>query len=337
MRSAKLTAPRRIEIVEEPVPVPSEGEVLIRIRAAGICGSDLHIYQGERPDVALPRVMGHELVGEVRATGPGADRFREGDRVAVDPVVSCGSCPSCRRGLFNLCGTVRCLGVQVEGGFQDCFVAPEEKVHALPEGLPWERLALVEPYSIAAEVLARSEVRPGDRVLVIGSGTIGLCILQGMRIAGAEVLVTDLVESRLEAARRLGAARAVNGRTEDLAAALREFTDGFGVDVVVEAVGHPRLLEESLTHAAPGGRIVVLGFHGEPARIPEVSLVRKELKIAGSRMSCGRFPQVIDWFREGRVDPEALISAVYPFDRIGDAFRDILAAPERFLKVVLTF
>jgi L-gulonate 5-dehydrogenase len=225
----------------------------------------------------------------------------------------------------------------VEGGFCDCFVAPEEKVHALPEGLPWERLALVEPYSIAAEVLARGEVRPGDRVLVIGAGTIGLCILQGMRIAGAEVLVTDFLESRLEVARRLGATRTVNGRTENLTAALGEFSDNFGVDVVVEAVGHPRLLEESLAYAAPGGRIVVLGFHGEPARIPEVSLVRKELKIVGSRMSCGRFPQVIEWFREGKVDPEALISATYPFERIGEAFRDILKAPEQFLKVVLTY
>ena len=337
VRSAKLTAPRKIEIFEEERPSPRAGEVLIHIRAAGICGSDLHIYQGERSDVALPRVLGHELVGEVESVGAGATRFKKGDRVAIDPVVSCGSCLSCRRGYDNLCSTVKCLGVQVDGGYCDYFAVPEEKVYALPSDMPWEKAVLIEPFSISAEVLARSEVKAGDKVLVIGAGTIGLCILQAMKLAGADVLITDFVDSRLEKAKHLGADRCVNGGKEILADAVREFTGDFGADVVVEAVGIPELLEESLAFAAPGGRIVVLGFHPAPAKIPEVTVVKKELKIIGSRMNCRRFPQVIEWFDGNRVNPEALVSAVYPFEKMDDAFRDILAAPDRYLKVVITY
>ena len=337
MRSAKLVAPGRIEIFEDRMPLPTEGEVLVRVKAAGICGSDLHIYQGERSDVELPRILGHELVGEVESAGSGVTGFSKGDRVTIDPVVSCGECISCRRGYDNLCNTVKCLGVQVDGGFCDYIAVPEQKVYPLPHGLPWEKASLIEPFSIGAEVLARSGVLKGDKVLVLGAGTIGLCILQAMKIAGAEVLITDFVDSRLETARRMGADRAVNGKTGDMAAELSDFTGGFGADVVVEAVGMPRLLEESLGYAAPGGCIVVLGFHPEPAKIPEVMVVKKELKIVGSRMNCRRFPQVIEWVKKGLVDPEPLISAVYPFEKIDTAFQDILKGPEKFLKVLITY
>lgn len=337
MRSAKLVAPRQIEIIEDRMPLPTQGEVLVHVKAAGICGSDLHIYQGERPDVLLPRILGHELVGEVESVGGGVTRFSRGDRVTIDPVVSCGSCLSCRRGYDNLCSTVKCLGVQVDGGYCDYIAVPEAKVYALPEGMPWKKAALIEPFSIAAEVLARSEAGKGDKVLVIGSGTIGLCILQAMKFAGTEVMVSDFVDSRLETAKKLGADRTVNSKTENMGKVLREFTEDFGADVVVEAVGIPRLLEESLGYAAPGGRIVVLGFHPEPAKIPEVLVVKKELKVVGSRMNCRRFPLVIEWFDKNQADPEALVSAVYPFERINDAFQDILDAPEKYLKVLVTY
>jgi len=337
VRSAKLVAPRQIQIFEDRMPLPGEGEVLVRVKAAGICGSDLHIYQGERSDVALPRILGHELVGEVESTGGGAERFSKGDRVTIDPVVSCGNCISCKRGFDNLCSTVKCLGVQIDGGYCDFIVVPEEKVYALPASMAWEKAVLIEPFSIAAEVLARSEVKKGDKVLVLGAGTIGLCILQGMKLAGAEVLISDFVDCRLDKAKQLGADRAVNSKTGDLSGALREFTEEFGADVVVEAVGKPRLLEESLGYAAPGGRIVVLGFNPEPAKIAEVLIVKKELKIVGSRMNCRKFPQVIEWFDKDLVNPEPLLSASYPFEKINDAFRDILREPEKFLKVIITY
>lgn len=337
MRSAKLVAPKKIEIFEESMPIPLQDEVLVRVKVAGICGSDLHIYQGERSDVALPRILGHELVGEVESVGSRVKRFSHGDRVTIDPVVSCGTCLSCLRGYDNLCSTVKCLGVQVDGGYCDFIAVPERKVYPLPDGMSWEKAALIEPFSIASEVLARSEVKQGDKVLIIGSGTIGLCILQAMKLAGAEVLITDFVDSRLEKATKLGADRVLNGRKDDLTKELEEFTGGFGADVVVEAVGMPRLLEQSLCYTAPGGRIIVLGFTPEPAKIPEVVVVKKELKIVGSRMNCRRFPQVIDWLNSGLVDPAPLVSQVYPFEKIDDAFHDILQAPEKYLKVLITY
>lgn len=337
MRSAKLIGPGKIQIFKDDIPTPREDEILVKVKVAGICGSDLHIYQGERSDVTLPRILGHELVGEVESLGTGAGLFVPGDRVTIDPVVSCGACLPCIRGYDNLCSTVKCLGVQVDGGYCDYIAVPERKVYGLPEGMPWEKAALIEPFSIASEVLARSEAKQGDKVLIIGSGTIGLCILQAMKLAGAEVLMTDFVDSRLEAAGKLGADRIVNGRESDLTKELEEFTGGFGADVVVEAVGIPHLLEQSLGYAAPGGRIVVLGFHPEPAKIPEVVVVKKELKIVGSRMNCRRFPQVIEWLNSGLVDPVPLVSKVYPFEKIDEAFHDILQAPEKYLKVLITY
>jgi len=135
VRSAKLVAPGRIEIFEDRMPLPTEGEVLVRVKAAGICGSDLHIYKGERPDVELPRILGHELVGEVESAGSGVTGFSKGDRVTIDPVVSCGECVSCRRGYDNLCSTVKCLGVQVDGGYCDYIAVPAQKLYLLPMGL----------------------------------------------------------------------------------------------------------------------------------------------------------------------------------------------------------
>ena len=337
MRSAKLVEPRKIEIVNVPDPEPGQGEVLIRVRTAGICGSDLHIYQGERADVQLPRVMGHELAGEVVALGEGVTRFSIGDRVTVDPVVSCGSCPSCKRGFPNLCSSVACLGCQVEGGFQDLVAIPEKSVYSIPADVPWEMACMMEPFSIAAEVLSRSEAKPGDRALVFGAGTIGLCILQGLKSRGVEVMITDRVPFRLEKARELDAARTVDAGQEDLAAAVAEFTDGFGLDVIVEAVGIPALFEQSLDLAAPGGRVVILGFNGEPARIPELPITRKELKVIGSRMSCLQFPTVQEWFSTGAVNPKPLLSAKYDFEDIGRAFREILEKPEEVLKAILIF
>jgi len=319
LRSAKLIAPRKIEIFEESMPLPLDDEVLVQIKAAGICGTDLHVFQGERADVSFPRVMGHELVGEVISMGRNVKNFSQGDNVTIDPVVSCGKCTSCKRGYDNLCSTVKCIGVQIDGGFCDFIAVPASKVYRIPAGIPFEIAPLIEPFSIAAEVLSRSEVKEGEKVLVIGSGTIGLCILQAMKLAGAEVFITDFVESRLDIAEKCGADKVMNIKKGDLGKSLLEFSGDFGVDVIIEAVGISKLLEESFCYAAPGGRVVVLGFDDKPARISEASLVRKELKIAGSRMNCHRFPQVIEWFDKHLVDPIPLVSARYQFEQIQDA------------------
>ena len=334
MRSAKLIEPKKIALYDlEPEPRPARGDVLIRVKAVGICGTDIHVWHGERPDVTLPRVMGHEFSGIVETD---SEKFKKGERVVVDPVVSCGSCVSCKRGYPNLCSTVKCLGVQVEGAFCDLVAIPENKVYRFPDSLSFVQATMIEPYSIASEVMFRGAPVSGEKALVFGAGPIGLGILEGLKLRGLSVMVTDFVDSRLEKAEILGAERVVNGKKEDLAEAVKSFTEDFGLDFTVDAVGTPRIMESAITMAAPGGRIVVLGFNPEPAQVPELLLVRKELKVMGTRMNCNRFPEVLEWFERKQVHPDTLLSAVYPLEKINEAFEYIAENPESTLKVVIT-
>ena len=334
MRSAKLVAPKKIELVPDaPEPKTGPGQVLVRVKAVGICGTDIHVWHGERPDVALPRVMGHEFSGVVEAD---LGKFKKGDKVVVDPVVSCGTCVSCKRGYPNLCSTVKCLGVQVEGAFCDLIAVPEEKVYCFPENLSFVQASMIEPYSIASEVIFRGVPISGEKALVFGAGPIGLGILEGLRLKGLSVMVTNFADSRLAKARELGADRTVNGKTEDLTQAVKSFTEDFGLDFIVDAVGSPKIMENAIEIAAPGGRVAVLGFNPAPAQVPELFLVRKELKIMGTRMNCNRFPEVLEWFGGNKVHPDAVLSTVYPLEKIQAAFEHIAGNPENTLKIVIT-
>jgi L-gulonate 5-dehydrogenase len=347
MRSAKLVEPKKIVVYDsEPEPKARSGQVLVRVKAVGICGTDIHVWRGERSDVALPRVMGHEFSGVVEAD---AGSFRKGDKVVVDPVVSCGTCVSCKRGYPNLCSTVKCLGVQVEGAFCDLISIPENKVYRFPEvlsnsgkdspetsSLSFVQASMIEPYSIASEVIFRGTPAAGEKALVFGAGPIGIGILEGLKLKGLSVMVTDLVDSRLAKARELGADVTVNGGTEDLSKAVLRFTEDFGLDFTVDAVGSPKIMENAVEMAAPGGRVVVLGFNPTPAQLPELLLVRKELKVIGTRMNCNRFPEVIEWFGKKQVHPDAVLSAVYPLEDIQKAFEHIAENPDDTLKIVVT-
>ena len=334
MRSAKLIEPKKIVVYgNEPEPKARPNEVVVQVKAVGICGTDIHVWHGERPDVALPRVMGHEFSGVIHAD---SENFRKGEKVVVDPVVSCGTCVSCKRGYPNLCSTVKCLGVQVEGAFCDLIAVPEEKVYRFPDPLSFVQASMIEPYSIASEVMFRGNPVEGEKALVFGAGPIGLGIVEGLKLRGLSVMVTDFVESRLAKARELGADAVVNGKTGNLAQEVHVFTQDFGLDFTVDAVGNPKIMENAIDMAAPGGRIVVLGFNPEPAKVPELLLVRKELKVMGTRMNCNRFPEVLSWFDEKKVHPDVVLSAVYPLEDIQKAFEHIASDPENTLKVVVT-
>jgi L-gulonate 5-dehydrogenase len=337
MRAAKLTENQKIVLRDIPRPEPGEGQVLVQIRAAGICGTDLHIYAGHRPDIRLPRVMGHEFAGVVAALGAGVGGLVEGDHVTIDPVVACGQCYACRRGRRNLCTSIMCLGCQTEGGFQDFVVVKSGDVHKIKPTIPFEHAAMCEPFAIAAQVSERSEVRAGDRVAVFGAGTIGLCILQVFQLVGAKVLITDIIDSRLDKAKELGADATVNPSEEELAQAAESFAGEEGVDIVVEAVGNPALIDTALGIVTRGGRIVVLGMDKAATRLSEFNFVRTELDIRGSVLNNKKFPRVVEWLEQGKINPAAMITAKYPIERIEEAFAAVTANPREFLKVVVTF
>lgn len=337
MRAAKLVAPCRIEVQEVPRhTAPGPEEVSIQVKAVGICGTDVHIFQGHRDDVVLPRVMGHELSGVVVSTGHGVSRLQEGDRVVLDPVFSCGACAVCASGHENVCSQVQCFGVQMDGGFQDFIQVPAHRVHKLPERISFEEGALAEPYSVAANIFSRVSAAPEDRLVIIGAGTIGLALLQAARGLGCQVLMADIVDSKLQKALEFGAAQTVNTAREDLHACVDAFAPG-GADIVVDAVGIHQFFELSADLAAPVGRIAVIGFDGADAHIPPVKITKKELTIVGSRMNCHKFPTVMQWLAEGRLDPGKMITGVYPVEQIQAAFEHTIADNEHCVKTIITF
>lgn len=293
MRSAVLKELNVLEVVEVPVPeVQGDKDVQVQVKAVGICGTDLHMYHEARADVQLPRVMGHELSGLVTKVGPGVTRVKVGDHVALDPVFACGECPTCKKGYPNVCQHVRCFGVQMDGGYQDYIVVGEEHLYPYSPEISYEQAALAEPFSIAANILERVYAGPEDNILVIGSGTIGLALLQVIKSIGARVMVADMISEKLEIARAMGADAVVNSKEASLKEAAEQFAPG-GFDVVLDAVGVTAILQQALELAAPRGRISCIGFTADPVQLQPGVVTRRELSIIGSRMNCHQFPKVM--------------------------------------------
>lgn len=339
MRAIEVTTPGQVNIVERPMPgEPAVGQVLIRVKAVGICGSDVHIYHGKNAFATYPRIIGHEFAGEVVRTGSEVTHIVAGDRVAVDPVISCGHCYACRIGRNNVCKSLNVFGVHRDGGFCEYILVAANQVHKVPDTLPWEYAALIEPYTIAAQSAAQGRLSGTDTVLVCGAGPAGLVILEGVKIAGARVAVMDLVDGRLERAKALGADLVINPQKTDVVEELMKFTNGDGASLIFEATGNVKVLELCIKQlAAVAGRVVVLGFGPEPAQIPQIELMRRELELIGTRLNLNRFPQVINWFEKGLVHPDRIISHTFQMEDIRRAFDLIDNYPEQVCKIVLKF
>lgn len=334
MKSARLTAPGHIEIADIQKPKVENGhEVLVKVKAVGICGTDLHTFKGERDDVVYPRVMGHELSGMVEAVGAAVTRVKPGNHVIYDPVNSCGHCRTCKSGHENVCSDVRCFGVQMDGGLQEYIVVEETHLYPVSNGIPFAVAALGEPFSIAANVLTKAQIRSDDGVVLFGAGTIGIAILQAAKQYGAKILVTDVSDEKLKIAEEFGADSTVNNTKEDLNAAVRQFF-GHGADVVIDAVGFASLLEEAVPLTEPCARIVELGFDSKPAFITPAELTKKELTVYGSRMNCHCFETVSGWMKKGIITGK-MISQTYPLEKLQQAFEDTIKNGGQWLKTMI--
>ena len=339
MKAVTVSAPHVIAFADQPEPKDlSGGEVLIRVRAGGICGSDLHIFHGTNPFATYPRVIGHEFAGEVVATGADVTHLAVGDKVAVDPVVSCGSCYACSIGRPNVCRHLQVLGVHRDGGFQELIAVDGAKAHKLPSDIPWEHAALVEPFTIAAQSAAQGRLSGSDTVLICGAGPIGLVLLQVAKMHGARTVVMDILDSRLQRAAALGADHTINSRSQDLVAEMLRFTDGNGASLIFEATGNIKVMEQCIREiAAIAGRVVILGMGTDVLNIAPVDFMRRELEVIGTRLSLNKFPQVVEWFRDGKVNPAGIISHVFPASEIQAAI-DLTGNPgQDVCKIVLTF
>ena len=336
MKAGLVEQPGTLVIAERDAPVIArDDEVLIKVTRAGICGSDVHILHGKNPFAVYPRVWGHEFAGVVAGTGRAVQAVKAGDHVCVEPILYCGECYACRQGRGNICENLRVMGVHIDGGCQEYVVVPEKNAHVLPASVPWDEAVLVEPFTIGAQACYRGNVLPGDFVFVMGAGTIGLTAALMAKLAGATVLVSDIVDEKLDYAKSLGADFVINARRTDALARVREITGGMGANVTIDAVCTKQSFEDTIAITSAAGRIVELSFNAAASEIAPVNIIKKELTICGSRLQTNRFPVVIDYLKKGALPLAGFVTAVYEFERMAEAFAYIDAHADSVRKIVV--
>ncbi|MFH8135037.1 Zn-dependent oxidoreductase [Pantoea osteomyelitidis] len=333
MKSVVIQQPGELALSERELPQPAAGEVRVKVQYASICGSDVHIWHGHNPFAKYPRVIGHEFFGLIDAVGDGVETSRVGERVAVDPVVSCGHCYPCSVGRPNVCKTLQVIGVHRDGGFSDYALAPAENAYRLPASIPDKLASLVEPFTIAANITAFLQPQSGDTALVYGAGPMGLTAIQVLKgVYGVkQVLVVDRLPERLDLALANGADNVFNNSETPLAAQL----EGIQPTLIIDAACHPSILAEAAALASPAARIGLLGFSGEPCSITQQSLTSKELSLFTSRLNSKRFPQVIEWMDKGLIQPEKLVTHYFPLNEIERAMTLFEKDPRTCCKVIL--
>lgn len=320
MKAAVLVRPRELHVGPADVPAVGPADALVRVSIAGLCGTDYRIWTGERP-VVYPRVMGHELVGRVEATGADVRRVRAGDRVVVEPNYSCGRCPLCREGNRNLCLSRTAIGIDVDGGFAELVRVPARCCWPVSSGVADDVLVLAEPLAVVVRAVNRGSPRRGERVAVLGAGTLGLLALQVLAARGASVLVVARSSRRLALARSLGASAThalADGAAADAAAA---FSGREGVALVIETAGTPDAVEDALALVRPGGRVVLTGLPHQPTAVSFFGVVRREITIQGSMIYQDEFPEAVRLLETGEVQSGPLLTDRFALEAIGEAFR----------------
>jgi len=335
MKSVVIAKPGEMIVEDRPLPEPAAGEVRVKVNYASICGSDVHIWHGHNPFARYPRVIGHEFFGVIDATGEGVDASRTGERVAVDPVVSCGHCYPCSVGRPNVCRELQVIGVHRDGGFSEYAVVPASNAYVLPQSIPDKLASLVEPFTIAANICAFLKPQPNDVALIFGAGPMGLTAIQALKgvFNVRKVIVADRLPERLQMALENGADVVLDNSEIPLAAQL----EGEQPRLIIDAACHPSILSEAVALASPAARIGLLGFSGEPCTVTQQSLTSKELSLFTSRLNSHRFPEVISWMEQQKIQPEKLVTHYLPLSDIEAAMTLFEKDPRSCCKVILTF
>jgi threonine dehydrogenase-like Zn-dependent dehydrogenase len=325
----------RIETTSEPSP--GANEVLVRVEAVGLCGSDYHLFLGDHPYARFPQTQGHEIAGIVEEIGSGYDGGDlVGMRVAVEPLLPCGACYACRRGHVNCCASLKVLGAHVPGGLAEKIVVAANSIYPVGD-IDAEVAALTEPISIGVQAVNRADVRKDDTVVVFGAGPIGQAVVLEAVDREARVLVADRIANRLPIATRLGAAAVVNTTEVDLTDAITEWSRGEGAAVVVDTTGAPELIRLAVDVVAPSGTVVIVGISPREVSLPIIDFTRKELNVLGSRNNEGVFEHAVDLVRRNAETVRSLITHRYALDEIPDAIRFAIAHPELLEKAVVIF
>jgi len=320
MRALILREYNKLEVTEMPEPVAGPDDVLVRVKACGICGSDVHGMDGSTGRRIPPLVMGHEAAGVVAAVGNRVTRFRVGDRVTFDSTIYCGACYFCRRGLVNLCDNRQVLGVSVseyrrDGAFAEFVAVPERIVYALPGELSFEQAAMIEAVSVAVHAVGLTPVKLGDAAVVVGAGMIGLLAVQALRNAGCGlVAAVDVDPARLRSAQSLGADYVFNSSSTDVRAAIAELTGGRGADVAIECVGAAEPVQTAINALRKGGTATLVGNISPEVPLPLQTIVTRQVRLQGSCASAGEYPACIGLMARKAIRVDPLISATAPLE-----------------------
>ncbi len=333
MIAAVLKRPRDVTLQDRPALAPGAADAVIAVEGAGLCGTDYRIWSGDRP-VAYPRVMGHELVGRVRALGADARQLHPGQKVAVEPNYSCGCCPLCLEGNRNLCLSRTAVGIDVDGGFAEEVLVPAACCWPAPEGISDEQLLLTEPLAVVVRAVGRGRPVPGETAVVLGVGALGLLAVQVLRARGLKVLAVSRSARRLSLAQELGADAVATTATGADVAAARALSGREGADLVVETAGTAPAVAEAVELCRPGGRVVLTGLPHEPSEVDFFRVVRREISILGSMIYQDEFPEAMRLLAGGTVRAEKLLTHRFPLEKIQEAFQAHRAADS--IKVALT-
>jgi len=340
MKALLLSQYRHLELTDLAVPEPGRDEVLIRVAACGICGSDVHGYDGSSGRRIPPIVMGHEAAGTVAAAGKDVTALSERDRVTFDSTIYCGECDPCLRGNINLCDHRQVLGVSCgdyrrAGAFAEFVVVPARIIHRLPENLSFAEAALLEAVAVAIHAASLVPVPSGSTALVVGAGTIGLLLQQALRVAGcARVFVADVEATRLKLSRELGATATLTG--PDVAQQISQLTNGSGVDIAVEAVGKTETVNAAIESVGKGGSVILVGNISPQVTLPLQRVVTRQIRLQGSCASAGEYPRAIELVSSGMIRVKPLITAVAPLSDGPQWFERLYAREPNLMKVVLT-
>jgi L-iditol 2-dehydrogenase len=341
VKALLLSKYRSLEIAEVPTPAAGAGGVLIRVGACGICGSDVHGYDGSSGRRIPPIVMGHEAAGRIAAVGTGVTGLAEGDRVTFDSTIYCGACGYCKRGEVNLCDHRQVLGVSCgdysrAGAFAEFVAVPARVVYKLPESISFAEAAMLEAVAVAIHAASLAEISAESTALVVGAGTIGVLILQALRAAGCKrVFISDVDATRLKLAKELGATDVLHA-DKDVVAHILQRTGGVGVDVAMEAVGRNETVNAAIASVRKGGTVVLVGNISPKTTLPLQKVVTRQIRLQGSCASAGEYPQAIELMARGAIRVKPLITAIAPMAEGPQWFERLYAREPNLLKVVLT-
>lgn len=336
MKAIKLEQPGKIQCLEIEKPIPKPGEALIRIKTAGICGSDVGAYRGSNPLVSYPRIIGHELAGVIEdIPSDNPKGLKVGDKVIVDPYIYCGHCYPCSIGRTNCCTDLHVLGVHVDGGMAEYYCHPSNMLIKIPDDMDWVDAAMAEPLTISLHGIHRGDLKAGDYCAIIGAGPIGLLAGMIAQVYGAHAILLDLVQERLDFAKQLGIEYIINSGKENAAEAIRKITNGVMAQQVMECSGANAAIRSTLDLVSNAGRITLTGWPPKETSLPTDAITRKEVDIRGARTSAGEFEEAIELIYSHKIDVSKLLTKTISMEAVPEVLKDIEENPGNYMKVVV--